>query len=132
MTMTDPIADMLTRVRNALHVRRSEVSMPASRLKRDVAEVLKREGFIEDWSLVPGDVQGRLTIKLKYGPDGEQVINTIRRDSKPGRRLYAGVADVGRVLNGTGIAIYSTPAGVLSDRECRARRLGGERLATVW
>jgi small subunit ribosomal protein S8 len=132
MTMTDPIADMLTRVRNALHVRRSEVSMPASRLKRDVAEVLKREGFIHDWSLVPGDVQGRLTIKLKYGPDGEQVINTIRRDSKPGRRLYAGVAEVGRVLNGTGIAIYSTPAGVLSDRECRARRVGGERLATVW
>jgi small subunit ribosomal protein S8 len=130
--MTDPISDMLTRVRNALHVRRSEVSMPASRLKRDVAAVLKREGFIEDWSLVPGDVQGRLTIKLKYGPDGEQVINTIRRDSKPGRRLYAGVADVGRVLNGTGIAIYSTPAGVLSDRECRARRVGGERLATVW
>jgi small subunit ribosomal protein S8 len=130
--MTDPIADMLTRVRNALHVKRSEVSMPASRIKRDLAEVLKREGFIEDWSLVPGDVQGRLTIKLKYGPDGEQVINTIRRDSKPGRRLYAGVDDVGRVLNGTGIAIYSTPAGLLSDRECRARRVGGERLATVW
>jgi len=132
MTMTDPIADMLTRMRNALHVRRSEVSMPASRMKRDLAEVLKREGFIQDWSLVPGDVQGRLTIKLKYGPDGEQVINTIRRDSKPGRRLYAGVDEVGRVLNGTGIAIYSTPAGLLSDRECRARRVGGERLATVW
>jgi small subunit ribosomal protein S8 len=130
--MTDPIADMLTRVRNALHVRRAEVSMPASRLKRDVAEVLKREGFIEDWSIVPGDGQAQLTIRLKYGPDGEQVINEIRRDSKPGRRLYAGVDDLKRVRNGTGIAIYSTPAGVLSDRECRARRVGGERLATVW
>ena len=132
MTMTDPIADMLTRVRNALHVRRAEVAMPASRMKRDIAEVLKREGFITDWSVVPGEGQAQLSIKLKYGPDGEQLINEIRRDSKPGRRLYAGVDDVRRVLNGTGIAIYSTPVGVLSDRECRARRVGGERLATVW
>ena len=132
MTMTDPIADLLTRVRNAIHVRRREVSMPASRLRRDVADVLKREGFIEDWSVTPGAVQGLLTLRLKYGPDGELLIRSIRRDSKPGRRLYAGVADIGRVLNGTGIAIYSTPAGVLSDRECRARRVGGERLATIW
>ena len=132
MTMTDPLADMLTRTRNALQVRRAEVSMPASRLKRDVAEVLKREGFILDWSVTPDGAQGRLTLRLKYGPDGEQLINAIRRDSKPGRRLYAGVDRIGRVLNGTGIAIYSTPAGVLSDRECRARNVGGERLATVW
>jgi len=106
--------------------------MPASRMKRDIAEVLKREGFITDWSVLPGDGQAQLSIKLKYGPDGEQLINEIRRDSKPGRRLYAGVDDLKRVLNGTGIAIYSTPVGVLSDRECRARRVGGERLATVW
>jgi len=132
MTMTDPIADMLTRMRNALHVRRADVSMPASRVKRELAEVLKREGFIDDWSVTPGEAQGKLSIRLKYGPDGEHVINHIRRDSKPGRRLYAGVAEIGRVLNGTGIAVYSTPAGLLSDRECRARNVGGERLATIW
>ena len=132
MTMTDPIADMLTRVRNALRVRRAEVSMPASRIKRGIADVLKREGFINDWRIEAGDQQGRLTLSLKYGPDGEQLINEIRRDSKPGRRLYKSAAEATRVLNGIGIAIYTTPAGILSDRECRARNVGGERLATVW
>ena len=132
MTMTDPIADMLTRVRNALHVRRAEVAMPASRMKRDIAEVLKREGFITDWSVLPGDGQAQLSIKLKYGPDGEQLINEIRRDSKPGRRLYTGAQEARRVLNGIGISIYTTPAGILSVRECRARNVGGERLATIW
>jgi small subunit ribosomal protein S8 len=132
MTMTDPIADMLTRVRNALRVRRAEVSMPASRIKRGIADVLKREGFIEEWSVEADGQQGRLTLRLKYGPDGEQLINEIRRDSKPGRRLYTGAIEARRVLNGIGIAIYTTPAGILSDRECRARNVGGERLATVW
>jgi small subunit ribosomal protein S8 len=132
MTMTDPIADMLTRMRNALGVRRQQVSMPASRMKRDIAEVLRREGFIEGWDLEPGDAQGRLVIRLKYGPDGEQVIKEIRRESRPGRRVYCGAKDIRRVLNGVGVSIYSTPAGVLSDRECRAQSVGGERLATVW
>ncbi|MHC5209737.1 MAG: 30S ribosomal protein S8 [Planctomycetota bacterium] len=132
MTMTDPIADMLTRVRNALGVRRQKVSMPASRMKRDIADVLRREGFISGFEIETGDVQGRLVIHLKYGPDGEQVIKQIRRDSRPGRRVYCGAKAVSRVLNGVGISIYSTPAGVLSDRECRARKVGGERLATVW
>ena len=132
MTMTDPIADLLTRIRNGLAARRREVSMPASRLKRDVADALKREGFIEHWDLSPDGAQGRLTIKLKYGPDGERLINMIRRDSRPGRRVYCSSRDIERVLNGVGMSIYSTPAGVLSDRECRARRVGGERLATVW
>ncbi len=132
MTMTDPIADMLTRTRNALIVHRHDVTMPASRVKREIADVLKREGFIHDWSVVPGAVQGQLVLKLKYGPDGERVIHEIRRDSKPGRRLYRGADSVARVLNGTGIGIYSTPAGVLSDRECRSRHVGGELLATVW
>jgi small subunit ribosomal protein S8 len=132
MTMTDPIADLLTRIRNGLSARRREVSMPASRLKRDVADALKREGFIEAWELSPDGAQGKLTIKLKYGPDGERLINTIRRDSRPGRRIYSGAKDIERVLNGVGASIYSTPAGVLSDRECRARRVGGERLATIW
>jgi small subunit ribosomal protein S8 len=130
--MTDPIADMLTRIRNAISARRREVSMPASRLKRDVADALKREGFIEQWELEPDGLQGKLTISLKYGPDGERLINTIRRDSRPGRRMYRGSREIERVLNGVGISIYSTPAGVLSDRECRARRVGGERLATIW
>jgi small subunit ribosomal protein S8 len=132
MTMTDPIADMLTRVRNALRVRRAEVSMPASRIKRGIADVLKREGFINDWRVEPDGQQGRLTLSLKYGPDGEKLINEIRRDSKPGRRLYTGAAGARRVLNGIGISIYTTPAGILSDRECRAKNQGGERLATVW
>ena len=132
MTMTDPIADMLTRVRNALRVHRADVSMPASQVKVAIADVLQREGFIHGYEVVPGAVQGQLVIKLKYGPDGEDVISSIVRESKPGRRLYAGVAQVRRVLNGTGIGIYSTPQGVLSDRECRARNVGGEKLATVW
>jgi small subunit ribosomal protein S8 len=132
MTMTDPIADMLTRVRNGLRVKRQQVSMPASRMKRDIADVLRREGFITGFDIETGEVQGRLVVHLKYGPDGEQVINEIRRDSRPGRRIYCGAKDVRRVLNGVGISIYSTPAGVLSDRECRSRKVGGERLATVW
>ena len=132
MTMTDPIADMLTRIRNAISIRADEVAIPASKIKRNIADVLKREGFIEDYGIEPGQVQGVLTVRLKYGPDGEEVIRAIERDSKPGRRLYVGAAEVKRVLNGTGISIYSTPEGVLSDRECRDRHVGGERLATVW
>lgn len=130
--MTDPIADMLTRMRNALSVGRDDVSMPASRLKRDIADVLKREGFIHDYEITSEGTQGRLTIQLKYGPDGEDVVNVLRRESRPGRRIYRGVSEIDRVLNGTGIAIYTTPQGVLSDRECRDRNVGGEMLATVW
>lgn len=130
--MTDPIADMLTRARNALRVEREEVTMPASKLKRDIADVLKREGFITDYEVNADGVQGTLTLKLKYGRGGEKVINTLRRESKPGRRFYRSVAEIGRVLNGTGIAIYTTPQGVLSDRECRAQNVGGEMIATVW
>jgi len=132
MTMTDPIADMLTRVRNALRVRFDDVDVPTSQMKRSIADVLKREGFINDYEVVPGGVQGTLRINLKYGPDGEMVVNEIRRDSKPGRRLYCSVDEIPRVLNGVGISIYSTNKGVLSDRECRAQKVGGERLATVW
>jgi small subunit ribosomal protein S8 len=132
MTMTDPIADMLTRIRNALRTQRQEVAMPASRMKGNIADVLKREGFIHGYEVVPGSVQGELRVRLKYGPDGESVINEITRESTPGRRVYCGASDVRRVLNGVGISIYSTPAGVLSDRECREKNVGGEHLATVW
>ena len=130
--MTDPIADMLTRILNALHIRADEVSMPASHVKRDIADVLKREGFIREYEVTPDGVQGKLTVLLKYGPDGEDVMSTLRRESRPGRRVYRGVREVKRVLNGTGICIYTTPQGVLSDRECRAQNVGGEMLATIW
>jgi small subunit ribosomal protein S8 len=132
MTMTDPIADMLTRIRNALRIHRDEVSMPASQVKKGIADVLKREGFISDWEVVPGEVQGQLVVKLKYGPDGERVINEIKRVSKPGRRVYRAVPDIARVLNGVGIGVYTTPRGIISDRECRAQNVGGECLATIW
>ena len=130
--MTDPIADMLTRIRNANSVRKPNVTMPASKMKRGIADVLKREGFIESWEIVPGDVQGQLVVKLKYGPDGEMVINEIRRASKPGRRLYKSVPQIERVLNGIGIGVYTTPKGIFSDRECRAQNVGGECLAIIW
>ena len=130
--MTDPIADMLTRIRNALRVRDDDVSMPASRVKRDIADVLKREGFIKDYAVSADGIQGTLTIEFKYGPEGQDVLNVLRRESKPGRRLYRAVSEIERVLNGTGIAIYTTPNGVLSDRECRAQNVGGEMIATVW
>ena len=105
--------------------------MPTSKMKKNIADVLKREGFIEDFGVEPGAVQGVLRIKLKYGPDGELVIRSLERESKPGRRMYVQASGVERVLNGIGMSIYSTPQGVLSDRECRERHVGGERLATV-
>lgn len=132
MTMTDPIADMLTRIRNAVRNDREHVEIPASKIKRGIAEVLKREGFINDYEAVPGDVQGKLRLALKYGPDGEPVIERIQRESKPGRRVFTPVAEIARVRNGIGISIYTTSAGVLSDRECREKNVGGEMLATVW
>ncbi len=130
--MTDPIADMLTRIRNSVRVQQSDVSMPASRTKAALADVLKREGFIHGYEVTPDGVQGTLSIRLKYGPRGQAVINTIKRESKPGRRVYRSVGEIRRVLNGTGISIYTTPDGLLSDRECRERNVGGEMLATVW
>jgi len=133
MVMTDPVADMLTRVRNALRIERREVSMPSSRLKVGVASVLKREGFVEDYSVEKADpVRPSLTVTLKYGPEGEKVINEITRVSKPGRRVYCGAKELPRVLNGLGIAVVSTPKGVLSDREARKEHIGGEVLCTVW
>lgn len=130
--MTDPLADMLTRIRNACRNQRETVDMPASRLKTGVAEVLKREGFITDFATFDDAKQGVLRVYLKYGPRGEKVINELKRVSRPGCRRYAGVDDVPLVRNGLGIAVVSTPKGVLSDRECRAQRVGGEVLCTVW
>jgi len=130
--MTDPIADMLTRIRNAVRVERSHVDTPLSKVKRGLAEVLKREGYIWDWEEVQGQPASQLRVHLKYGPNGERVIRRIRRVSKPGRRVYSGAAALKPVLGGLGICIISTSRGVISDREARQRKLGGEVLCEVW
>ena len=130
--MTDPISDMLTRIRNAVRVERPHVDMPLSKVKRGVADVLKREGYIWDWAEVESDPVSQLRIDLKYGPNGDRVIQKIRRISKPGRRVYSKAKDLRPVLNGLGITIISTSRGVISDREARQRNLGGEVLCEVW
>ena len=130
--MTDPIADMLTRIRNAVRVERAHVEMPLSKVKRGLAEVLKREGYIWDWSEVEAQPAPRLRLELKYGPNGERLIRNIKRISKPGLRVYKGATDLRPVLNGLGISIISTSRGVISDREARQRKLGGEVLCELW
>ncbi|KLU07729.1 SSU ribosomal protein S8p (S15Ae) [Rhodopirellula islandica] len=131
--MTDPIADMLTRIRNAVRVERPFVDIPASRVKRGVADVLKREGFIWDWKeeKLEEEPVGFLRLELKYGPNGERVIQSIRRISKPGRRLYSRSKELKPVLGGLGIRIISTSKGVISDREARREKIGGEVLCEV-
>ena len=130
--MTDPIADMITRIRNAVRVERPEVTIPASKVKRGVADVLKREGYIWKWEEVDAKPAPELRIILKYGPNGEQVIRHLQRVSKPGRRVYSKSSKLRPILNGLGISILSTSRGVISDREARQRRLGGEVLCEVW
>lgn len=130
--MTDPIADMLTRMRNALAQRMMSVVMPSSKVKLSIAEVLKREGFITDFEIIENDKQNDLKVIFKYGPEGEYVIQDIKRFSTPGCRRYRNVQELPVVLNGLGIAIVSTNQGVLSDRECRQRNVGGEVFCTVY
>jgi small subunit ribosomal protein S8 len=130
--MTDPIADMLTRIRNAVRVERPHVTMPLSKVKRGLAEVLKREGYIWSWEEIEAEPARELKIELKYGPNGERVIRHIRRVSKPGRRVYRRADGLRPVLNGLGISIISTSRGVISDREARQRKLGGEVLCELW
>ncbi|MBU5468018.1 30S ribosomal protein S8 [Virgibacillus sp. MSJ-26] len=132
MVMTDPVADMLTRIRNANMVRHEKLELPASKMKRDIADILKREGFVRDYEFIEDDKQGILRIFLKYGNNDQQVITGIKRISKPGLRVYAKAEEVPRVLNGLGIAIVSTSKGVLSDKEARSQAVGGEVLAYVW
>ena len=129
--MTDPIADMLTRIRNAVRVERPFVEMPLSSVRRGLAEVLKREGYIWDVTEVDGETFKQLRLELKYGPNGERLIQNIKRVSKPGRRVYAKSKELRPVLNGLGISIVSTSRGVLSDREARQQNLGGEILGEV-
>ena len=130
--MTDPIADMLTRIRNAVRVERPHVDLPTSKVKCGLAEVLKREGYIWDWETVQAQPASHLRIHLKCGPNGERVIRHLRRVSKPGRRVYSGATKLKPVLNGLGIFVISTSRGVVSDREARQRKLGGEVLCEVW
>jgi small subunit ribosomal protein S8 len=130
--MTDPIADMLTRIRNAVRVERPHVMLPASKVKRGLAEVLKREGYIWGWEDVTDSSAPQIKLDLKYGPNGERVIRHIRRISKPGRRVYGHAAQLRPILNGLGISILSTSRGVISDREARQRNLGGEILCELW
>jgi small subunit ribosomal protein S8 len=130
--MTDPIADMLTRIRNANSVEKKSVEMPASAEKESVARVLRDEGFIEGYERVGEGPRGVLRLRLKYGPLGERVIHRIRRISKPGRRVYTGVKELPWVHYGMGISIVSTSKGVLSDRECRVQNAGGEILCEVY
>jgi small subunit ribosomal protein S8 len=131
--MTDPIADMLTRIRNAVRVERPFVEMPISKVKRGVADALKREGYIWEWKEVDSEKPCKdLRLELKYGPNGEQLIRHIKRISKPGRRIYSRAKDLKPVLNGLGIIIISTSQGVMSDREARQKNAGGEVICEVW
>lgn len=130
--VTDPIADMLTRIRNANQMRYTEVEVPASKIKEDIAKILKEEGYIVDYKIVDGTVQNTIVLNLKYGDKKERVITGLKRISKPGLRVYAKADEVPQVLNGLGIAIVSTSQGVMTGKEAKAKRLGGEVLAYVW
>lgn len=130
--MSDPLADMLTRIRNAVMVKFDSVEMPTSTVKVNIASVLKEEGYITDYEVAEGGVQGTLKISLKYGPDKESVITGIKRVSKPGLRKYAKADAIPKVLNGLGIAIISTSKGVVTDKTARALNFGGEIICEVW
>ncbi len=132
MTMTDPVADMLTRLRNANSAHHDSVSLPSSKLKTHLAEILKREGYIASWEVSDARVGQTLTMELKYGPNRERSIAGIKRVSKPGLRVYAKSTEIPTVLGGLGVAILSTSSGLLTDRQAESKGVGGEVLAYVW
>jgi small subunit ribosomal protein S8 len=132
MVMSDPIADLLTRIRNANVVRHETVEIPASKIKRKIATILKQEGFIRDAEFVEDNKQGIIRIFLKYGPNNERVISGLKRISKPGLRVYTNTQEVPKVLGGLGIAIISTSKGVMTDKEARQSKAGGEVICYVW
>ncbi len=132
MTMNDPIADMLTRVRNAARNRDKSVNCLNSKVCRGIAAILQSEGYIDGFDVIEDGRQGQIRVRLKYGPRGEQLITELQRQSKPGCRIYRGVEDLPKPLQGLGVSIVSTSRGVLSDRQCREQRVGGELLATVY
>lgn len=129
---TDPIADLLTRIRNGVRNHTKQISLPHSRMKQAVSQVLKEEGYVSDVERIAGKPRDTLRLTLKYGPRGEQVLTSIRRESKVGCRKYVGAGEIPRVLNGLGIAVVSTSHGVMSDRKCREKKIGGELVCTVY
>jgi small subunit ribosomal protein S8 len=131
MSLSDPIADMLTRIRNGVRISRDEVNVKATKVCEGVAGVLKQEGFIEGYDRIDDGKQGLLRVKLKYAPDGEPAIREISRTSKPGRRVYAAAKELPVVMGGMGIVVVSTSKGVMSDRNCRSENIGGEIICTV-
>lgn len=132
MVVNDPIADMLTRIRNANQMRYKEVEVPASKIKLEIARILKEEGFISDYQIKENNVQNIIVLNLKYGQNKERVITGLKRISKPGLRVYAKSTDLPKVLSGLGIAIISTSSGVVTDKQAREKSLGGEVLAYIW
>ena len=131
MSLSDPIADMLTRIRNALRINKKQVIVKASNICEGIAAVLKKEGYIEDFDRIDDGKQGILRVTLKYDVEGQPIISDVARTSKPGKRIYSSVEQLPHVLDGMGIAIVSTSKGVMSDRDCRAAKVGGEILCTV-
>lgn len=129
---TDPIADMLTRIRNANQALHPETAMPSSKLKEEIARILSEEGFIDSWKTADGEVGTELVVRLRYGTDRKRVLQGIQRVSKPGHRVYAGATNIGRVRGGIGVSIVSTSEGVMTDRDARRRNVGGEVLCKVW
>ncbi|MBO8143220.1 MAG: 30S ribosomal protein S8 [Thermodesulfobacterium sp.] len=130
--MTDPIADMLIRIKNALMARHKSVIVPASKIKLEIARILKEEGYIEDYEYIKEEPQPKIKINLKYDENKRPVIAGVKRVSKPGRRIYRGYRDLPKVLNGFGIAIISTSQGIMTDHEARKRKIGGEILCEIW
>lgn len=131
MALSDPIADMLTRIRNAGRIRKKTVTCLNSKVCRGIADVLRDEGYIEGYDVIEDGRQGAIRVRLKYGPSGETVLHSIKRESKPGRRVYSKAEELPRPLQGLGICIVSTSRGVMSDRKCRTERVGGEVLCTI-
>jgi small subunit ribosomal protein S8 len=132
MTMTDPVADMLTRIRNANTAGHASVEIPASKMKKNIAEILVKEGYIKGYELVEDDKQGIIKVQMKYGADKQKVISGIKKISKPGLKVYAKSSDVPKVLGGLGVAIISTSSGLITDKEARSTGVGGEVICYVW
>ena len=131
MSMTDPIADFLTRIRNANTMRHDKIDVPASKMKKSIASILQEEGYIKSFEVINDDKQGVIRISMKYGENKERVISGLKRISKPGLRVYRGCGELPKVMNGLGVAIVSTPSGVMTDRRARANKVGGEVLCLV-
>ena len=132
MSMTDPIADLLTRIRNGHVAQHRQIEVPASKIKGEIVKILQDEGYIDGFEPVEGGVRSLIRIQLKYGPDGEKAISGIERVSRPGRRVYCGKGDIPKVLNGLGITIVSTSKGIFSGAACHKQGIGGEVLCSVW